>query len=162
MLPKDRSLNLKRSFYTFLFERLSANWYVNYSEEGNEEIEKRVKEATVLSPPWWAWIDVNWLNVGQGIFSTSLIQINGNTVKEMDQYGHKLGDMLDDVQEQLNVNTIPLLDFSDDEEDPVATDNVLIPRFRGGPRPLPSAAGGTVNVQAVDYNVYVYRESVLP
>jgi hypothetical protein len=91
----------------------------------------------------------------------SLLQINCNTIIEKDRYGVELSKMVDEVQEELNVDTIELFDFSDDENNPVATGNVLIPRYRGS-RPLPEAAGETVNVQAIEYNVFIWRESVLP
>lgn len=91
----------------------------------------------------------------------SLLQINCNTIIAKDKYGVELVKMVDEVQDELNVDTIELLDFSDDELNPIPTGNVLIPRFRGS-RSLPEAAAETVNVEAIDYNVYVWRESVLP
>ena len=104
---------------------------------------------------------MNWLRVGQGIFSISTVQINGNTIKKNDVYGLELAKMMNEVQEELNQDTIPLLDFEGDPLNPIPTDNVLIPRFRGE-RVLPDSAEQTVNVVAIDYNVYVWRESVLP
>lgn len=73
----------------------------------------------------------------------------------------ELSKMCDEIQDELNVDTIPVLDFSNDPEDPVPVDNVLVPRFRGS-KVLPNAAGDTVSVQALTYNIYVWRESVLP
>ena len=158
MLSKDYSLNLKRSLYKFLRERLSASYYINYMASGDEELEKRIQEQV---EGYWRWIDVNWLRVGPGIFSVSTIQINGNTIKKNDVYGLDLAKMMNEVQEELNQNTIVLLDFDPDPLNPVDTGNVLIPRFRGE-RVLPDSAEQTVNVVAIDYNVYVWRESVLP
>lgn len=158
MLPKDYGLNIKRSFFKFLFERLSATYYINYSSPADEELEKRIIEKV---ENYWKWIEVHWLRLGPGIFSTSVLQLNCNTIIEKDIYGIELAKMSDEVQEELNVDTIELLDFSSDPENPIPTDNVLIPRFRGS-RPLPIAAGDTVNVEAMDYNLYVYRQSVLP
>ena len=162
MLPKDRELNIKRSLYKFLRERLSADYYINYSASGDEKVEKRVIEKTPEIPPeYWKWVDIHWLRVGQGIFSISVLQINCNTIIAKDRFGTALVEMVDEVQDELNVDTIELLDFSNDVFNPVPTGNVLIPRFRGS-RSLPEAAGDTVNVEAIDYNVYVWRESVLP
>jgi hypothetical protein len=158
VLPKDRELNIKRSFSKFVRERLSANYYVNYSAPGDETLQQRIIQRV---PDYWKWIDLYWLRIGPGIFSVSLLQINCNTIIEKDRYGVELSRMVDEVQDELNVDTIPLLDFSNNENDPVTTGNVLIPRYRGS-RPLPEAAGETVNVQAIEYNVYVWRESVLP
>ena len=158
MLAKDRELNIKRSFNKFVWERLSANYYVNYSAPGDETLQQRIAQKVI---DYWKWIDIYWLRVGPGIFSVSLLQINCNTIIEKDRYGVELSKMVDEVQEELNVDTIELLDFSGNENNPVPTGNVLIPRYRGS-RPLPEAAGETVNVQAVEYNVYVFRESVLP
>jgi hypothetical protein len=158
MLPKDYTLNIKRSFRKFLFEKLSSNYYINYSAPGDETLEKRIIDRVT---DYWRWIDLNWLRVGPGIFSISLLQINCNTIIANDNYRTELDKMADEVMEELNVDSVPLLDFSNDVDHPVGTDNVLIPRFRGS-RPLPEAAGDTVNVEAIDYNVYLYRESVLP
>lgn len=158
MLDKDRELNIKRSFYKFLRERLSANYYINYSAPGDETLEERIKNEV---PGYWKWIDIPLFRVGQGIFCVSLLQINCNTIIAKDKYGVELVKMVDEVQDELNVDTIELLDFSDDELNPIPTGNVLIPRFRGS-RSLPEAAAETVNVEAIDYNVYVWRESVLP
>ena len=158
MLTKDHSLNLKRSLYRFLRERLSASYYINYMASGDEELEQRIQEQV---EGYWRWIDVNWLRVGPGIFSVSTIQINGNTIKKNDVYGLELAKMMNEVQEELNQDTIPLLDFEGDPLNPIPTDNVLIPRFRGE-RVLADSAEQTVNVVAMDYNVYVWRESVLP
>ena len=44
MLTKDYSLNLKRSLYRFLRERLSASYYINYMASGDEELEQRIQE----------------------------------------------------------------------------------------------------------------------
>ena len=159
MLPKDREQNIKRSFYKFLRERLSTDYYMNYSAPGDEALEKRIIEQSPSD--YWKWIEINWLRVGQGIFSISLLQINCNTIIAKDRFGTVVVEMVDEVQDELNVDTIDLLDFSNDPEHPVPTGNVLIPRFRGS-RTLPTAAGDTVNVEAIDFNVYVYRESVLP
>ncbi len=159
MLPKDYSLNLKRSFFKYLRERLSIDYYLNYSSPSDEELQKRIQEKS--DPNWWRWIEVNWLRVGPGIYSISTLQLNCNTAISEDRFGRKLTEMADELQEELNVDTIPLLDFSTDPDNPVATDNVLIPRFRGA-RSLPNAAGDTVGVMALDYNLYVFRESVLP
>jgi hypothetical protein len=159
MLPKDRELNIKRSLNKFLRERLEANYYINYSAPGDETLEKRIMKQSPTD--YWRWIDVHWLRVGPGIFSVSTLQINCNTIIAKDRYGAELDKMADEVQEELNVDTIDLLDFSDNEFNPVVTGNVLIPRFRGS-RPLPEAAGDTVNVKALEYNLYVWRESVLP
>jgi hypothetical protein len=159
MLPKDRELNIKRSFNKFLRERLSADYYINYSAPGDETLEKRI--MTQSPADYWKWIDVHWLRVGPGIFSISTLQINCNTIIAKDRYGAELDKIADEVQEELNVDTIDLLDFSDDEFNPGPTGNVLIPRFRGS-RPLPEAAGDTVNVKALEFNLYVWRESVLP
>lgn len=159
MLPKDYSLNIKRSFNRFLRERLSVAYYINYSAPGDEALEKRI--MTQSPSDYWKWIDLYWLRIGPGIFSVSLLQINCNTIIEKDRYGVELSKMVDEVQEELNVDSIDLLDFSNDELNPTPTGNVLIPRFRGS-RPLPEAAGETVNVQAIEFNVYVWRESVLP
>lgn len=158
MLPKDRELNIKRSFSKFVRERLSANYYVNYSAPGDETLQQRIIQRV---PDYWKWMDLYWLRIGPGIFSVSLLQINCNTIIEKDRYGVELSKMVDEVQEELNVDTIELLDFSNDENHPAPTGNVLIPRYRGS-RPLPEAAGETVNVQTIEYNVYVWRESVLP
>jgi hypothetical protein len=159
MLPKDRELNIQSSCYRFLRERLSADYYINYSAPGDEKVEKRVAEQ--VPSEYWKWIDINWLRVGEGIFSISMVQINCNTIIAKDRYGAALGEMVDEVEDELNVDTIDLLDFSNDVFNPVPTGNVLIPRYRGS-RSLPEAAGDTVNVEAIDYNVYVWRESVLP
>jgi len=158
MLSKDYSLNLKRSLYKFLRERLSASYYINYMASGDEELEERIKSQVA---DYWRWIDVHWLRVGQGIFSISTVQLNGNTIKRNDRYGLDLAKMMNDVQDELNQDTIPLLDFEVDPLNPIATDNVLIPRFRGE-RVLPDAGESTVNVLALDFNIYVYRESVIP
>lgn len=158
MLDKDRELNIKRSFSRFLRERLSSNYYINYSAPGDETLQARIAQKV---PDYWKWVDVYWLRVGQGIFSISTLQINCNTIIEKDKYGVELSKMIDEVQDELNVDTIDLLDFSDGELNPIPTGNVLIPRFRGS-RMLPEAAGDTVNVEAMDYNIYVWRESVLP
>ena len=158
MLDKDRELNIKRSFSKFLRERLSANYYVNYSAPGDETLEKRIIDKV---PGYWKWIDIYWLRVGQGIFSISTLQINCNTIIEKDKLGVELSRMVDEVQEELNIDVIELLDFSHDEINPIPTGNVLIPRFRGS-RSLPEAAAETVNVEGIDYNVYVWRESVNP
>jgi len=158
MLSKDRSLNLKLSLNKFLRERLSVTYYINYLASADEEIEGRISEKV---EGYWRWIDIHWLRIGQGIFSISLIQINGNTIKENDRYGVELAKMMNEIQEELNQDTIPLLDFEGDPLNPVPTDNVLIPRFRGE-RSVPDGGQGTVNVSAMDYNIYVWRESVLP
>lgn len=158
MLTKDYSLNIKLSFNRFLNEKLGANYYINYLASGDEELERRIIERV---DGYWKWIDINWLRIGQGIFSVSMVQINCNTIIANDRYGIELAKMVDEVQEELNVDTIPLLDFSSDPESPEPTGNVLIPRYRGS-RPLPVAAGDTVNVEAIDYNIYAWRESVLP
>ncbi len=122
-------------------------------------LEKRIAEQI---GDYWRWIDVHWLRVGPGIFSVSLLQINCNTIIANDPYAVELAKMADEVIEEINdANTIELLDFSSDELNPISTGNVLIPRFRGS-RPLPEAAGETVNVQAIEYNVYVWRESINP
>jgi hypothetical protein len=174
MLPKDYEYNIKFSFYKFLYERVSADHFINYSEPSGQTLEERQKNRV---DGWWKWIDLRWIKMGDGIFSTSLLQVNCNTVIESDRYGAILEKMSADLREELNVDTIPLLDYSDfmealaaglvssladvDSYPPVPTDNVLIPRFRGS-RSMPNAAGDTVNVQAIDYNIYVWRESVLP
>jgi len=158
MLPKDQELNIKRSFNKFLSERLGANYYINYMAHGDEKLEERIKDRV---DGYWKWIEVNWIRVGPGIFSMSTLQINCNTIIANDRFGLELVKMVDEVMDELNVDTVELLDFSGDPDQPVPTGNVLIPRFRGS-RPLASAAGDTVNVEATDYNVYVWRESVLP
>jgi hypothetical protein len=158
MLPKDQELNLKRSLNKFLYERLGANYYINYMAKGDETLEQRIIEKVTN---YWRWIDLHWVRIGPGIFSVSTLQINCNTIIANDKYGLELLKMVDEVCEELNVDTIELLDFSGNPDQPVPTGNVLIPRFRGS-RPLPTAAGDTVNVEAIDYNVYVWRESVLP
>lgn len=158
MLPKDHALNIQRSFYRFLYERVSANYYVNYSAAADEELEKRIKNRV---ENYWKWITLHWLRTGPGIFSISLVQINCNSIIANDPYGLELAKMRDEVQEELNMDSIALLDFNGNPEDPVATDNVLIPRFRGS-RPLPKTVGDTVNTEAMDWNIYVWRESILP
>lgn len=174
MLPKDYEFNIKLSLYKFLKERISATHFVNYSDLSGKELEKRQTEK---ANGWWRWIDVHWLKIGEGIFSVSLLQLNCNTIIENDRFGAFLEKMGGDLQEELNVDTIPLLDFGDlmeamfagivtslDEAasyPPAATDNVLVPRFRGT-RTMPNAAEDTVAVKALDWNVYVWRESVLP
>ena len=158
MLPKDRELNIKRSFYRFLYEHLSLDYFINYSEASGQTLEERQKNRV---DGWWKWIDLHWIKIGDGIFSISLLQVNCNTVIEEDRYGASLDEMGDDLQDELNIDSFPLLDFSNDPENPIPTDNVLIPRFRGS-RSMPNAAGDTVNVKAMDWNIYVYRESILP
>ena len=116
MLSKDRSLNLKLSLNKFLRERLSATYYINYLASADEEIERRITEKV---EGYWRWIDIHWLRIGQGIFSISLIQINGNTIKENDRYGVELAKMMNEIQEELNQDTIPLLDFDPDPLNPV-------------------------------------------
>jgi hypothetical protein len=155
---KDRELNIKRSFSKFLYERLSPTYYINYSDSGDETLEARIRDRL---NGYWKWIEINWLRIGPSIFSVCTLQINCNTIRENDPYGSELVKMVDDVQDQLNVDTIELLDFSSDPNNPAPTGNVLIPRFRGS-RSMPNAAGDTVSVEAIDYNVYVWRESVLP
>jgi hypothetical protein len=158
MLPKDQELNIKRSFNKFLSERLGANYYINYMAKGDEKLEERILQRV---DGYWKWMEVHWLRVGPGIFSMSTVQINCNTIIANDTYGVELLKMVDEVMDELNVDTIELLDFSADPDQPIPTGNVLVPRFRGS-RPLPLAAGDTVNVEAIDYNLYVWRESVLP
>lgn len=158
MLPKDRELNIKMSFSRFIYEKLSANYYVNYTAPKDKKLGENIKARV---EGYWKWIETHWLNVGPGIFCVAKVQVNCNTIIINDVYGVSLDEMADEVQEELNVDTIPLLDFSDDPEDPVAVDNVLIPRFRGSRR-LPNAAGDTVNVKALTYDIYIWRESVLP
>lgn len=48
MLDKDRELNIKRSFYKFLRERLSANYYINYSAPGDETLEERIRMRSLV------------------------------------------------------------------------------------------------------------------
>lgn len=158
MLPKDRELNIKRSLSKFVYERLSLDYYVNYTAPSDEDLETRIKNRV---DGYWKWIEIHWLNVGPGIFCVAKMQINCNTIIANDKFEVALDEMADEVQDELNVDTIPLLDFSEDPENPVAVDNVLIPRFRGS-RPLPSAAGDTVNVKALTYDIHIWRESVLP
>lgn len=158
MLSKDRELNIKRSFYKFLYEKVSGDYFVNYNEPSGQTLEERIKNRV---DGYWKWIDLHWVRIGQGIFSMSLLQINCNTLIENDRFGVVLDEMADDLQEELNVDTIPLLDFSENPESPIAVSNVLIPRFRGS-RMLPIAAGDSVNTKALDWNIYLYRESVLP
>jgi len=158
MYPKDYELNIKRSFNKFLMERLGANYYINFMASGDEELERRIMERV---EGYWKWIEIQWVRTGSGIFSVSLVQINCNTIIANDRYGVELVKMVDEVQEELNVDTIELLDFSNDPNSPEPTGNVLIPRYRGS-RMLPSQAGDTVNTEAIDYNIYVWRESVLP
>jgi len=159
MLSKDYELNIKRSLNKFLYERLSANHYINYMAPGDETLESRIMDKV---PGYWKWIDLHWLRIGPGIFSVSLLQINCNTIIANDPYGLEVEKMVDEVVEEINdADTIDLLDFSSDPNNPVPTGNVLIPRYRGS-RPLPEAAGETVNVRAIDFNVYVWRESIRP
>ena len=167
MLPQEVGLNIELSFMRFIYQRLSTKYYVNYTDRSNRELERRLKEKT--DPGWWQWIDIHWVTLGQGIFSVSPVQINCNTVREPDhdtQYaGDELGievrKMRDEVQDQLNIAEIQILDFSSDPVNPIAVDNVIAARFRGS-RALPDAAGDTVNVEALSYDLHVYRESVLP
>ena len=174
MLSKDYEYNIKLSFYKFLYERVSGDYFINYADVSGQSLEERIAKRV---SGYWKWIDLHFIKIGQGIFSISLLQINCNTIIENDRFGSFLERMSAVVQEELNVDTIPLLDFSDfiealgaglissmadiDSYPPVATDNILIPRFRGS-RSLPNAAGDTVNMKAMDWNLYIWRESVLP
>lgn len=159
MLSKDREENIKKSFYKFLYENLGSSYYLIYSASQDQELEKRIMNK--FPDDYWKWVNLHWLNVGTGIFCVAKIQVNCNTIISKDRLKDSLGKMVCEVQEELNVDSIPLLDFSEDVENPVATDNVLIPRFRGS-RELPDEANNTVNVEALDYDIHVWRESVLP
>lgn len=158
MLEKDKILNVQRSFYRYVREKLSANYFVNYSQQQNDELKTRFADEVA---GYWKWIDVYWPTIGSGIQSISLVQINCNTVIAQDKYQVELMNMHDEVQDELNQASIPILDFSADPESPVSTDNVLIPRYRGS-RGLPEEGENTVQVMAMDFNLYVWRESVLP
>lgn len=157
MYAHEQVLNIQRSLYRHIAQRLGPSYYVNYNRRKDPELMKRFAEEVT---DYWKWLSVFWPTVGQGIQSVSLVQINCNTVIESDPYQVELMKMHDEVHEELNENSITILDFSD-AENPVSTDNVLIPRYRGS-RELPEEAEGTVQVMALDYNLYVWRESVLP
>jgi len=158
MYEHEKALNIQRSFYRHIAQRLGPSYYVNYDRRKDSELMKRFAlEVT----DYWKWISVFWPRIGQGIRSVSLVQINCNTVIEKDRYQVALMQMHDEVQEELNENSIPILDFSSDPEDPVSTENVLIPRYRGS-RELAEEGDDTVQVIAMDYDLYVWRESVLP
>jgi hypothetical protein len=128
MLAKDRSLNIKLSLFRHLYEMISDSYYINYSEKGDSTLEKRIADRV---EGFWKWIAVFWVMIGPGIHSISKLQLNCNTIKDNDPFCYELGIMVDKIMEELNVDTIPLLDFSDDPENPIPTGNVLIPRFRG-------------------------------
>lgn len=158
MHEKEKVLNIQRTLYRYIAQKLGPSYYVNYNQRKDSELIKRFAQEVT---DYWKWIAVFWPNVGQGIQSISLVQINCNCVIEHDPYQVILMQMHDEVQEELNENSITILDFSSDPENPVSTDNVLIPRYRGS-RELPEEGEGTVQVIAMEYNLYVWRESVLP
>lgn len=158
LLKKDYALNIQQSFNKYLYDVLDGKYYINYSGARDEKLQKRIKDRV---KDYWRWLDINWLKVGPGIFSISLVQISCCSIIKEDPYKTELMKMHDEVQGKLNIDSIVLFDFLTDPEEPEQTDNVLIPRYRGS-RPLPDAAGDTVNVFAIDFNIYVYRESILP
>lgn len=160
MLSKDREENIKKSFYKFMYENLGSSYYLIYSASQDKELEKRIKNKSPADD-YWKWVNLYWMNVGSGIFCIAKIQINCNTIISKDRLKDTLVKMVCDVQEEINVDTIPLLDFSADVENPTATGNVLIPRFRGS-RELADEANDTVSVEVLDYDIHVWRESVLP
>jgi len=166
MLPQDLATNIKRSFNRFVFQMLSAKYYCNFMDPTNRELERRIAQRV---SGWWNWIDVHWIVIGQGIFSVSQIQMNCSTIRQPDQatgyagdeLGLALAEMVDEVQEELNIPEIAMYDFSNDPNNPEPVDNVIAPRFRGS-RTLPNPAGATVNTEAMSYDLYVWRQSVLP
>lgn len=159
METKDYALNIKRSLYKFIAETIGASYYVNYSSPADEEIERRIANRVTN---YWKWITLHWLSIGPGIYSISKLQVNCNSIIANDPYAKAVTEMCDDVLREMNVDTITLYDFSEYPEDPEDTENVLIPRFRGGPRPLPKSAENTVNSEAMDFDIHMFRESVLP
>lgn len=158
LLEKDKVLNIQRTLYRYVAQKVGPSYFVNYNQRQNSELTKRFAQKV---NGYWKWIDVYWPTVGPGIQSVSLVQFNCNTVTELDQYQVAMMQMHDEVHEELNENSITILDFSADPENPVSTDSMLIPRYRGS-RELPDAGDGTVQVIALDFNLYVWRESVLP
>lgn len=158
LLSKDLPRNIELSFQKFFYERLSTSYYINYSAGRDETLQKRIADKVA---DYWKWIELHWLELGEAIFSISRLQINICTLIGNDPLKTDLRKARDDVINQLNENEVALLDFSTDPENPTVTDNVLIPRFRGA-RPLSDTAQDTTQVFAVDYNIYAYKESVLP
>lgn len=159
ILSADRILNIKRSLNLFLYEHLGASYFITYAAStGSDTLQRRLAAG---GENHWKWMDVFWLNVGGGDFSVSRLQINCNTVITEDPLRISLMEMVDDVHDQLNVNSIPMFDFSSDPENPAPTDNVLVPRFQSS-KPMKNEGQDTVNVEMLDYKIFVYRESVLP
>jgi len=156
---EDSVLNIQRSFYKFVHEKigLGANVYVNFLSPIGEKIQERIREKV---SGYWKWIDLYWLKIGAGIQSINLVQINCCSLIANDRYQVEIIRLHDRIQKELNVNTIKLLNFSADLNNPVDTGNVLIPRYAGA-RWLPEAAGDTVNVLGIDYNIYIWRERVI-
>jgi hypothetical protein len=162
LLAKDFPQNIELSTYKFVRAFLEAKYYINYSGRADATLEQRIKDRVT---DYWKWLSLAWLTTGPGWGSISQLQINCNTLIISDPFSFALARIRDDVEDELNVNSFPLWDYTGCDPanpiDPEITDNLVIPRFRGH-RMAPNEAGETVAVTAITYDIHVWRESVLP
>lgn len=109
LLSKDLMRNVELSFQKFFYETLSPDYYINYSSRRDEGLEKRIALQT---SGYWKWLELHWIELASHIFSVNRMQVNACTLIANDPLATDLRKMRDDVINQLNVDTIPLLDFS--------------------------------------------------
>jgi len=148
MGPSNYPFNLERSMNKFLYDEVGPTHKVYFSERTPED------------PSEEQWIEMNWLDDGHGWGEPTILQLDCRSKIATDKMRRKLKEMRDFVIEKMNVDEVPLYDFTD-PKNPVPCDISVCPRWRGG-RWGPNERTDNIAVYFLTYHLYVWRPDILP
>ena len=152
---ESRLLNIIRSFNKYIQTKLIAEppsplCHINFNEP-----ETKPPSGTTK------WLEINWIYVMGGVNTDARVQINAVSYVENDRYGNLVATLVDSVMGALNINTIPLYDFTDPSSLIDLVPYLLIPRFVEAAE-LPKVEKSLIRGMRMDYEIYMSRGSILP
>ncbi|MBW1971252.1 MAG: hypothetical protein JRI44_00215 [Deltaproteobacteria bacterium] len=147
MYPSSNILNMKRSLYRFLAERIDID--INFSMRV-----KRLKDDPSL------WIEIANIQVGEGIRSKCLITFFVCSLIADDPFGNNLEHARDMLIDTLNVDSIPIFDFSIDPENPSSLGKALFIRYKNS-YDEKNRGNDEVAVIKVEYILFWVREGII-
>lgn len=153
LINSSKILNIRRSFHKYVHTKLvdepsTPLCFINYSGK-----EQKLPVNTE------AWISILWLVLTGGVFTDQRVQLNVMSRVVKDQYGNTMSSNADFLMGALNVDTIPLYDFTVPTSPVDLSPYLIIPRFLESD----SLAIPVQEVQGIriDYVLYLSRGDII-